>query len=374
MNTRHSIAIVVPGGIGEQDNIPVLLELIRRLAGIFDVTIYSFSNSVLHSSLVSASCTLIAAPQLFKSKLAKAIYLFWKIRKDHSAHHFVVIHGIWILVQGVLAVFSGKILRIPSIITLPGGDTTYIPSIRYGSLTNPLKKKLVAWCVHSASRIVLLTRYQHAVMQGHGISREQISIIPYGIDTARFKFQPRSFSRPVQLLYIGNLNRVKDPWTLINTFYSLSQKYECRLTVIGSDILNGEVQSYARKLGVYDKILWKGKLRYDKIPGELTSADILLLTSLYEGQAAVVLEAFASGVLVVGTTVGLLADIGDKSITAAPGDAAGLTNKIEELMNHPEILSTLQLKNRSYAETYSAEWTFNEYVKLYDELIAPRQR
>jgi glycosyltransferase involved in cell wall biosynthesis len=57
----------------------------------------------------------------------------------------------------------------------------------------------------------------------------------------------------------------------------------------------------------------------------------------------------------------------------SPGDADGLTMKIEELIHHPETVSTLQSTNRKYAETYSAEWTFNEYTKVYNELIIPRQ-
>jgi glycosyltransferase involved in cell wall biosynthesis len=173
---------------------------------------------------------------------------------------------------------------------------------------------------------------------------------------------------------LGNLNRVKDPYTLIKTFYALSQKHDCRLTIVGSDIMNGKVQAYARELGVNENIHWRGKLSYNKIPTELSSADILLITSLYEGQAAVVLEAFASGVIVVGTNVGFLADMGDSTITAPPGDAAGLTDIIEELIRHPENIGSLQSKNRSIAERFSAEWTFEEYVKLYDELLVQRQR
>lgn len=229
---------------------------------------------------------------------------------------------------------------------------------------------LVAWCIHHASRIVVLTRFQQTAMLEHGISRNQISIIPYGVDTARFKFQPRPFSQPLHLISIGNLNRVKDPFTLIKTFYSLSKKHECRLTIIGSDILKGEVQKFARELGVSENIRWAGKLSYDKIPFMLSSADVLLITSRYEGQAAVILEAFASGVVVVGTNVGLLADLGDSTITSAPGDAGSLKNNIEELILHPETISSLQSKNRSYAERFSAEWTFEEYIKLYNDLIA----
>ena len=211
-------------------------------------------------------------------------------------------------------------------------------------------------------------------MQQKGMAREQMSIIPFGVDISRFQYRPQVFTKPLQLIYIGNLNRVKDPWTLLKTFQSLTKKCACKLTVIGSDVLDGKVQEFARELGVYDDIRWMGKLRHEDIPSLLSTADILLMTSLYEGQSVVVLEAFASGVIVVGTYVGMLADIGNDAVTVKPGDADGLTRKIEELIHHPESVSTFQSMNRKYAEKFSAEWTFNEYTKLYHELIIQKQR
>jgi glycosyltransferase involved in cell wall biosynthesis len=373
LNNRPALAIVVPGGIGSQDNIPVLLELLCRLTSSFEVTIYSFSHLEPHPSLTSNFCTIQYAPDKINFNSLKALYFIWKIRHDHSIKHFSVIHGFWIMLQGIVAVVAGRLLRIPSIVTLPGGDITYIPAIRYGSLSNPIKILMSRWCLHHASRVVTLTQFQQRIMKQHGIARNHISIIPYGTDLTRFQFHPHPFHEPLQLMFIGNLNQVKDPWTLIKTFHALTKQYACRLTVIGSDVLDGKIQKFARELGVDGAVRWVGKLRCEEIPSQLSSADILLMTSLYEGQSVVILEAFASGVVVVGTTVGMLADIGNDVVTVNPGDSDGLVRKIEELIHHPEIISTLQLKNREYAETYSAEWTFKEYTKLYNELIIQKQ-
>jgi glycosyltransferase involved in cell wall biosynthesis len=372
MNNKPALAIVVPGGIGIDNNIPVLLELLCRLATSFDVTIYSFSQMIPHPSLTSKLCTVYYAPSNINSNILKTLYFIWKIRHDHSFKHFSVIHGFWIMQQGIVAVISGKLLHVPSVVTLPGGDITYIPEIRYGSLSHPLKRTLTSWCIHHASHIVVLTQFQQTIMKQQRIARSHISIIPYGIDLTRFQFNPHPLTKPLQLIFIGNLNQVKDPWTLIKTFQVLTKYYACKLTIIGSGVLNGQIQKFARELGVYEGIRWMGKLRYEEIPLQLISADILLVTSLYEGQSVVVLEAFASGVIVVGTHVGVLADVGNGAVTVKPGDADGLARKIEELLHHPETISALQLKNREYAELYSAEWTFKEYTKLYHELISQK--
>ena len=373
MNIKTAIAILVPGGIGKDDNIPVLLELLRRLSTLFDITIYSFSDREPHPSLAPDLCRVIRAPGIIKLNFLKTVYFIRRISKDHSNKQFALIHGFWIMPQGIAAVLAGKLLKIPALVTLPGGDITYLSAIHYGSLANPIKRKLTAWCIERASRIVMLTRYQQAIMERNGISRMQVSIIPFGVDVSEFEFKPRPFSQTLHLLSIGNLNRVKDPFMLIKAFSLLDQNHKCRLTVIGSDILKGEVQAYARKLGVFKKIQWMGKLPHEEIPVQLSSADILLMTSLYEGQSVVVLEAFASGVVVAGTNVGLLADLESDALTVSPGDAAGLTKIIEELICQPKNIPLLQSKNRKYAETFSAGWTFGEYIKLYHELI-PQHR
>ena len=373
MNIKPAIAIIVPGGIGDQDNIPVLIELLRSLSELFDLSIYSFSGAQSHPFFTSSSCRVITVPSGIKSNILKAVYCIWKIWKDHSIKRFALIHGFWIMLQGIVAVLAGRLLKIPALVTLPGGDITYLPAIHYGSLSNPVKRKLAAWCIYRASHIVMLTRFQQTVMQQHGISRNQISIIPFGVDISKFEFHPHPFAAPLQLLYIGNLNRVKDPFTLVRTFHFLTKRLDCRLTIIGSDTLNGALQAYARELGEYERIRWLGKLPHEEISLQLSSADILLMTSLYEGQSVVVLEAFAKGVIVAGTNVGLLADIKDDALTISPGDAEGLAKIVEELIRHPENIASLQLKNRKYAETISADWTFKEYLKLYYELIPERQ-
>ena len=81
------------------------------------------------------------------------------------------------------------------------------------------------------------------------------------------------------------------------------------------------------------------------------------------------MEAFASGVIAVGTKVGLLADAGGESTTVEPGDAGGLADKIEKLVAQPRVIRDMQVKNRRFAEEHTAEWTCSEYKKLYEEMM-----
>ncbi|MGA7160799.1 MAG: glycosyltransferase family 4 protein [Bacteroidota bacterium] len=370
MENRSRIAILVPGGIGKDDNIPSLLELLCRLAETHEIHIYSFSRLTLHPSLNVDHCAVSFPPGILgKNNLLTTLYLLWQMRKDHRETSFNIVHGFWVMKQGLAAVLAGKLLRLPSVVSLLGGDVVYLPSINYGSMRNSFYEKIIRWCIGEADRVTVLTHFQEHIMQENGIVAKHLSIVPFGVDTAKFVFHSGALSRPVRFSFIGNLNKVKDPFTLIKTFSLLVRTFDCSLEIIGTDILNGEAENYARLLGVNDKIEWKGKVPHETIPSILHSTDFLLLTSLYEGEAVVVMEAFASGVVVVGTRVGLLADAEDDRVVASPGDAETLAEKIQALIKHPQTIRNIRSTNRVLAEKHSAEWTLSEYKKVYKELL-----
>jgi len=374
VENKPRIAILVPGGIGKDDNIPSLLHLICRIAVSYDVSMYSFSRLTPHSLLTSNLCSISFPPDILgRNNFLKAVYFFWRIRRDHAQRKFSIVQGFWIMSQGIVAVLAGKLMRVPSVVSLLGGDAVYLPSIRYGGLRNGFYRKIIQWCIGEADRVTVLTNFQQRTMGANGVVSKHVSIIPFGVDTPKFVFQPHTLSEPIRFSYIGNLNKVKDPFTLIKVFSLLVRKINCTLTVVGPDILNGQAHKFASMLGINDKIQWRGKVPHDAIPSILQETNFLLLTSLFEGEAVVVMEAFASGAVVVGTNVGMLADIGDDRVLVLPGDAEGLAEKIEKLIAQPLVIREMQSANRALAEKYTAEWTWSEYKKLYEELLTGKE-
>ena len=372
MQFRPSIALLVPGGIGKRDCIPVLVDLIRRLGAVYSITIYSFATVDVHPEFLKSRYAVVFPPARFgKGGIVAAVSLLLRIWKDHRTRHYSLIHGFWVLPQGLAAVLLGILLHIPSIITVPGGDVTYLPRIRYGGLSDPFRRFFTHRCIRRANRIVLLTRFQKTIVEINGMGTTNAEIIPFGIDCSRFPFRQRSFPQPFQIVFIGNLNLVKDPFTALEVFARIGRNHDCRLTVVGQDTLNGAVAAHARRLGIENKITWAGIIPYEKIPGILAAADILLLTSLYEGEAVVVLEAFASGVPVVGTSVGILSDIGNPQMTAPPRDVDGLAAAVEWTIEHEAAVRETCNQNRKFTEENSAERTFQEYGRIYSRLINP---
>ncbi len=368
---KPHIAVVVPGGVGKEQNIPSLVQLLYRLSTSHIIHLYSFSSQNLHPLLVDQKIIhIIPLEWCQRRRLFSTIYFFFKLLKDQRKHSFSLFHCFWVSPAGWTAFCANIFLRLPLVLTLPGGDTVYLPSVDYGGMRSPLYRLLIRWCCHTADQVVILTRYQEIIMRVNGIHPKQIQIIPYGVDTNQFYFQPKQISTPLQLISIGSINRVKDVFMQIRTFASLRDRIDCTLIIVGPDLMQGEVKKFAESLNIADVIEWKGQCKHSEIPSLLHTSHFLLHTSRYEAEAVVIMEAFSTGTMVAGTRVGLLADCdtnGEYSVDNNDPDL--LAEKILSIVHNPQQYRSLQEKNRKYAEQYTIDWTAVQYERMYKELI-----
>jgi glycosyltransferase involved in cell wall biosynthesis len=110
-------------------------------------------------------------------------------------------------------------------------------------------------------------------------------------------------------------------------------------------------------------------LPHVEMPAQYGSADIIFHTSLSEGQCMALTEAAASGVLLAGTRVGLLYDLGDGyGITVEPGDYKNLAEKTISILNKPEELKTKIELARRWSEDHDLRWTVSQLTELLHSL------
>lgn len=107
------------------------------------------------------------------------------------------------------------------------------------------------------------------------------------------------------LLFVGRLERQKDPELLIRSFVEAQRRHgRLRLVVVGEGGLRDEATALAASTEVADRVHWLGFQPRSELPDLMNTADMLLLPSLFEGMPITVLEALACGLPVVGTAVG----------------------------------------------------------------------
>lgn len=370
---KKRVAIIIPGGIGGgyfMQGVPVLEDYINRISELFDVTVFSMikadpsyspKNFKLHCTNASYSSSAIV-----KILLTTVLFI-----NENRKYNYQLIHGIWGFPSGFLAVVLGKILRIPSLVSLQGVEAANLPEINYGHMRSFAKRKIILWTFKHATGLTALTNFQITELSHYGFARKNSSILPYGADVKLFTINKKELVPPFNFIHIGNLTRVKDQHTLLKTFKIITEKTDnCFLRIIGDGECLSELKTLAKTLTIDDKVEFIGAIPHKNIPEQLHWAHILLHTSLSEGQSVVVAEAAASGVVVCGTRVGQIADWAeDKCLSADCGDYRTLANKVLELLNNTQKYNNLRDSAYEWALKHTPANLVGSFQKLYNQLI-----
>ena len=361
--SKPSIAIIIPGGIGTGKGnlgVPVLERLVKLLSKDFEITVFSLFR-VNHDYRPVGFEVIDVSHRV---SLLRFVKLVLSVRQHHRKKAFRVIHGFWALPSGMFAVLLAKILNIKSIVSILGGDAIALSQINYGQLQRPLPRKLILWTLQRADVVVVLTRYLLDNLKKAGLTRNEIQIIPWGIDTELFSFKSKPISSPVKILHIANLHPVKDQETLLRAFKLISAQADAHLTIIGEGVLEDQVKSLAASLNLHN-VSFVDPLPYDRLPEYYQKADILMHTSLSEGQSEVVTEAMSCGVVVCGTRVGLLYDIPDSCVSVNVGDYHDLASETLNLLKNPSRFNELKHNAREWTRMHSIYWTVEQIKECY---------
>ena len=366
---KKRIAVWLHGGIGtgrfSQGN-PIIVKLLEKLSETFEVVVYS-QSAPYHDFNVSFF-QIRSASHNVKNRLLRWLYLVRYFVHDHRGRKFQLLFAFWGYPTGVLVTCLQKIMKLPGVVYLQGSDAAGIPSVDFGVLHKPFQRFLAKWAYRETSRLLCMTKFQQDSLLKHGISRA-VYIIPCGVDLSMFKFRLKIPGSVLQIIHVGHLNRVKDQGTLLRAFAILIKQQPSRLRIFGVDCLGGQLQKLCRELNIEKHVQFLDMLPHVEMPAQYGSADIIFHTSLSEGQCMALTEAAASGVLLAGTRVGLLYDLGDGyGITVEPGDYKNLAEKTISILNKPEELKTKIELARRWSEDHDLRWTVSQLTELLHSL------
>lgn len=369
---KKKIAVIIPGGIGGGyflQGIPVVEDLVQRLAEKFEVTVYSLVKTdpayIPKNFVIRHTGASYKHPVLWRVFLCSLLFVF-----DYFKNRYVLVHGIWGHPPGRMAVIFGKILGIPSVVSIRGGEAANVPHINYGNMRHPRIRNITLWTCRHATALTMLTRFQLSALQNNGMTRKEVDIIPNGVDQSVFSFLKKELKPPYNFVHIANLNPVKDQPTLLRAFTLIAGRVDSRLKIIGDGESMDLLKNLSSELGIADKVIFTGAVPNKLLPGYLHEAHIMLHSSLYEGQGVVLAEAAACGVVVCGTRVGLIADWGDTSCIAVPcGDYKTMAREVLLLLENPAKYEYLQQNALNWAMENTASHMASSFEKIYNRLL-----
>jgi glycosyltransferase involved in cell wall biosynthesis len=224
---------------------------------------------------------------------------------------------------------------------------------------------------------------RRALIEYEGIPAGRIQVIVNGVDPDRYS--PNPFSRvemrrqlglaadAFAVLMVARLDPIKDHVTAIRSCAKAADSVPgLKLFVVGDGPERGSIESFVREQRLDGLVRMLGTR--DDVPRLLAAADALLLTSVSEGIPLTVIEGMASGVPVVSTDVGSVAEVlagGTAGLLAPARDVDALANHLVRLGRSPRLRGDLGGRGRARVEAlYSERQMADHYAGLFDSLLA----
>jgi glycosyltransferase involved in cell wall biosynthesis len=155
----------------------------------------------------------------------------------------------------------------------------------------------------------------------------------------------RDWGERVELLTVGRVDAEKNPLLAAEALAELERAQPGRfhLTWVGEGKLAGPLRDRAAQLGVGDRLSLVGFVPFGpELLARYRDADAFVHIALTEGVPGVLYEAMGSGLPIVATAVGGVADaLGDAGLLVPPGDAGALVEAAGRLDSDPGLRARL---------------------------------
>jgi L-malate glycosyltransferase len=293
------------------------------------------------------------------------IYALKKIVKNLEPDIF---HAHYASSFGFLASFIDHPRKILSVW---GDDVIIFPH------RNLLFKQMMKRTLRSSNHITTTSQFLKKVVLNFNGKHPQISVIPFGVDTAMFGFAERIPAAEVKIGITKHLDQIYGVDTLIKAFDSLVKIHDnIQLIIAGDGPLRDEYQKLVKNLGLKDKVKFIGHIDHSQMPQLLNSIDIAVMPSRSEVESfgVAALEASATGLPVVGTKVGGIPEViidGVTGFLVERENVAQLANILTKLIKDPMLRRQIGIAGRQMVENrYPWHQSLLMMQNLYFEIMA----
>ncbi len=347
------VALIVPGGVdrsGEVRVIPALLALIERLSRTHEVHVFALRQEA------AAGCWQLAGAAIHN------IGDGWThlrgiaaIRAEHRRAPFAVAHAIFSGPGGLIAVAAAKLLRVPCMVHVTGGELVAMRDIGYGGRLTWKGRLRECLALRGADVVTATSAPIVDLLQALGIR---------GAGACR--------AGPARLIHVASLNRVKDQATLLHALARLAKTgVEFEMDIVGTDTLQGAMAELVRKLGLDGRVQFLGFKTQRELRPIVESADLLVMSSRHEAGPFVLIEAAVAGVPTVGTAVGHIVEWAPSAAMVAPvGNPERLADAIHTMLADEDLRLRIARAAQCRALSEDADYTARMFEALYQRLTS----
>jgi colanic acid/amylovoran biosynthesis glycosyltransferase len=232
-----------------------------------------------------------------------------------------------------------------------------------------------------------ISKYNRVQLEKLGFDTSKIVDHPVGIDLDRFPFLrdkehiPPSQRGQVKILTVARLIEEKGLKYGIMSIHELLENnpnLDLQYDIIGEGILGEQLKELVVNLGLTNVIRFLGEMEHTEVSTQMREAHIFLLPSVAEALPVVLMEAQATGLPVVATDIGSVAEIvddGKSGFLVPPQNITALATKLEYLIKHKESWPRMGKWGREIVERrYDIIKLNQRLVMIYNALLTDEDK
>jgi glycosyltransferase involved in cell wall biosynthesis len=226
-----------------------------------------------------------------------------------------------------------------------------------------------------------------------GVPPDRLQVIAQSVDVDRFHPVEPVGKRALReklglplghtlIIFSGRLVSYKGLPNLLEVWKELAPEFPQATLVIagagGVDIFNCEIQirQFVVEHGLQDRVRFTGAVK--NVEDYLMASDIFAFPTENEAFPLALLEALASGLAAIGTTVGGIPDVlknEENGLIIPPADGAALTRALRRLLENTDLRMKLVAgAQKTVHEKYTRAIITEQYIRLFNLcLLAPAQ-
>ncbi len=240
------------------------------------------------------------------------------------------------------------------------------------------------WAMYEANRVIVCSQsMKNEICDHFNLPREKVDVIPNAIDATKYQISvDRGAVRQRYgvgygeklILCVGRLVPQKGIEYFIRAIPAIAKRYpEAKFVIVGEGWSRDILEAEAHASGQGRKIQFTGFASDQEVINLMTSADVLVVPSIYEPFGIVALEGMATGVPVVASKVGGLSEVIEHDRTGLfvyPKNPESIAWGIDKVLSDPDHAKwmTENAKEKLH-NAYSWEAVAMKTVDVYRKVV-----
>ena len=297
---------------------------------------------------------------------------FWRLYRliRRGRYHIVHTH---LSKAGILGRLAARCAGVPGIVHTYHGDVfeDYFGPVKSRGLLGI--ERLVG---HFTGRFAVVSEALRRRFRSYRVGRNgAFRVVPNGVWADSFPAPSTDMRKGRRVGTVAMFYPIKRVDLFLETARCvLRRRPDTEFVIVGGGAEEAALRQAARDLG--DRIRFLG-IRSD-VSDLLSTFDVFVLSSDFEGAGVGLIEAMLSGLPVVATRVGGVPEIvaeGSTGLLVPPGDVEAMTAGVLRLLKNPDLRQKMGAEAREMAlRQFSAGEMVRRLDRLYRELDAGRRR